>query len=420
MSDNPAEGKTLRSGFKAIKKAITKRATISDLRNKSSSSLTALKKSKLNESNDSIISCAGSQGSDDRKRKVPTAENTNIISNVSPGGTQEAVAEFNDAESTYSLPSTPVPQAQPPTQPTNLVADSQQSEAILSAVEAADEMSDDISSGSTPKAAPQELTSEIPIPSQGSSRGQSQPREEYARRHFFHECPDDVNPDDTWMLNAIEWLRLDFLLMEKLSRGHMKADKSTEDKKATNRIISKIEQVMIEGLQEMSQLSIEAGEAFQEAILADNDDDVDEIPTSQPQTEGYIDTDMESVEPPIIDYEDFGTHPPPQSHSETAHVSELEAVPAYPQSEEQSLLAQIMSELKTMNATIQKQQISINRLENGNSHGPLDQHPQLPNPHHHPPQRPSNKSKRNPVLLLHLPHLASKKALPNPVPYLNP
>ncbi|KAJ1299681.1 hypothetical protein OPQ81_011073 [Rhizoctonia solani] len=364
MSDNLSEGKTLRSGLKVIKKAITKCATISDLRNKSSSSLTTLKKSKLNESNDSIISCAGSQGSDDRKRKVPTAENTNIISNISPGGTQEAVAEFNDAESTYSVPSTPVPQAQPPSLPTNLVPDSQQSEAILSAVEAFDEMSDDISSGSTPKAAPQELVSESPIPSQASSRGQSQPREEYPRRHFFHDCPDNVDPDDTWMLNAIEWLRLDFLLMEKLSRGRMKADKSTDDKQATNRIISKIEQVMTEGLQEMGQLSIQANQAFREAILADDiDDDTEEIPTSQPLTEGYIDIDMESVENPIIDYKEFVAPPTPQSHSKTAHVPEHEVTHAHPQSEEQSMLTQIMSELKNVKAAIQRQQTSINRLE---------------------------------------------------------
>ncbi|KAJ1308159.1 hypothetical protein OPQ81_003875 [Rhizoctonia solani] len=222
MGDNPTEGKSLRSGFKAVAtaaKTLSKRATLPNLRNNSSTSLAAIKKSRLNESKDSIKSFAGSDGSDDRKRKVPAVKNTNIISNVSPGGTQEAVAEFNDAESTYSVPSTPVPQAQPPTQPTNLVPDSQQSEATLSAVEAADEMSDDISSGSTPKAAKQELASEITIPSQGSSRGQSQPREEYVKRHFFHDCPDDVNPDNTWMRNAIEWLRLDFLLMEKLSRG---------------------------------------------------------------------------------------------------------------------------------------------------------------------------------------------------------
>ncbi|KAJ1299449.1 hypothetical protein OPQ81_002697 [Rhizoctonia solani] len=349
MSDNLSEGKMLRSGLKVIKKAITKRATISDLRNKSSSSLTTLKKSKLNESNDSIISCAGLQGSDDRKRKVPTAENTNIISNISPGRTQEAVAEFNDAESTYSVPSTPVPQAQPPSQPTNLVPDSQQSKAILSAVEAFDEMSDDISSAAV----------------------NHNPAKNTPRRHFFHDCPDDVDPDDTWMLNAIEWLRLDFLLMEKLSRGCMKADKSTDDKQATNRIISKIEQVMTEGLQEMGQLSIQANQAFREAILADDiDDDVKEIPTSQPLTEGYIDIDMESVENPIIDYKEFVTPPTPQSHSKTAHVPEHEATHAHPQSEEQSMLAQIMSELKNVKAAIQRQQTSINRLETGNSHAP--------------------------------------------------
>ncbi|KAJ1307076.1 hypothetical protein OPQ81_008055 [Rhizoctonia solani] len=183
--------------------------------------------------------------------------------------------------------------------------------------------------------------------------------------------------------------------MEKLSRGRMKADKSTDDKQATNRIISKIEQVMTEGLQEMGQLSIQANEAYQEAISADNKDDVDKTPTPQSLTEGYIDIDMESVEPPIIDYEDFGMRPTSQSHSKNAHVPEHEAAPAHPQSEEQSMLAQIMSELKTMNATIQKQQASINRLENGEFSRPLDQHPQSLDLHHRPPQRPSNKFKRN-------------------------
>ncbi|KAJ1304021.1 hypothetical protein OPQ81_008429 [Rhizoctonia solani] len=86
MSDNPTDGKTLRSGFKAIVKNLPKRATLSNLRNSSSTSLSAIKKSKLNKSNDSILSFAGSDGSDDRKRKVPATENTNIISNVSLAG----------------------------------------------------------------------------------------------------------------------------------------------------------------------------------------------------------------------------------------------------------------------------------------------------------------------------------------------
>ncbi|KAJ1301860.1 hypothetical protein OPQ81_009087 [Rhizoctonia solani] len=396
MSDNPSEGKSLRSGFKAIAKSaktLSKRATLPNLRNDSSTSLAAIKKSKINESNDSIKSFAAIYPLAGPKKPSPNSTTLNLPT---------------------PYPPPQCPKHSPPTQPIKLVPDSQQSEAILSAVEAADEMPDDISSGSTPKAAPQELVHESPIPSQASSRGQSQPREEYPRRHFFHDCPDDVDPDDTWMLNAIEWLRLDFLLMEKLSRGRMKADKSTDDKQATNRIISKIEQVMTEGLQEMGQLSIQANEAYQEAISADNEDDVDEIPTSQSLTEGYIDIDMESVEPPIIDYEDFGMRPTSQSHSENAHVPEHEAAPAHPQSEEQSMLAQIMSELKTMNATIQKQQASINRLENGEFSCPPRPTPSITRPS--PPPRPkdqatsSKETERN----LRNPHLASKKALPEP------
>ncbi|KAJ1304022.1 hypothetical protein OPQ81_008430 [Rhizoctonia solani] len=230
-------------------------------------------------------------------------------------------------------------------------------------------MSDETSSESTPKVTQQELMPETANPSQSSSRGQSQPREEYARRHFVHDCPDDINPDNTWMLNAIEWLRLDFLLMEKLSRGRIKADKSTEDKKATNRLISQIEKVMVEGIQEIAQLSIEAGEAYRVAILANNIDEDNEdkevAPTSQPWSKGVIDINMEQAKSPIVDYKDFGTDDPPQPPPKTVHVSEHEATPAHPQSEEQSMLTQIMSELRTINATIQKQQVSINQLEWG-------------------------------------------------------
>ncbi|KAJ1308158.1 hypothetical protein OPQ81_003874 [Rhizoctonia solani] len=56
---------------------------------------------------------------------------------------------------------------------------------------------------------------------------------------------------------------------------------------------------MIEGLQEMSQLNIEAGEALRAAIPADNEDEDKEVtPTSQPWNKGVININMEQAEPP--------------------------------------------------------------------------------------------------------------------------